>query len=71
MTAIRGLDDEKGKISLVTQFLHLIPDEGLVKTNQAVTISKSNTTITAIGMELNNQTGVIQLLAQVRAVNNK
>ncbi len=71
VTAIRGLDDERGKISLVTQFLHLIPDEGLVKTSQVVTISRSNTTITAIGMELNNQTGVIQLLTQVRAVNNK
>ncbi len=71
VTAIRGTDDDKGKITLMTNFLHLIPDESLVKTNQSVTISRLNTTINAIGMELNNQTGMIQLLAQVRAVNNK
>ena len=71
VTAIRGTDDDKGKITLMTNFLHLIPDESLVKTDQSVTISRLNTTINAIGMELNNHTGMIQLLAQVRAVNNK
>ncbi len=71
VTAIRGTDDEKGKIILVTNFLHLIPDENLVKTDQSVTISRLHTTINAIGMELNNHTGMIQLLAQVKAINNK
>lgn len=71
VTAIRGADDESGKITLVTHFLHIIPDEGLVKTDQAVKITKLNTTINAIGMELNNQTGVIELLSRVKAVDNK
>ena len=71
VTALRGADDERGKITLMTSFLHLMPDESLVKTGQSVTISKLNTTINAIGLELNNRTGVIQLLTQVRAINNK
>ncbi|MEK7844323.1 MAG: LPS export ABC transporter periplasmic protein LptC, partial [Pseudomonadota bacterium] len=59
------------KITLVTNFLHLIPDDDLVKTDQSVTISRFNTTINAIGLELNNHDGMIQLLSKVRAVNNK
>jgi lipopolysaccharide export system protein LptC len=69
--AIRGTDDDKSKITLMTSYLHLIPNENLVKTDQSVTISRLNTTINAIGMELNNHTGVIQLLAQIRAVDSK
>ncbi|WP_256207857.1 LPS export ABC transporter periplasmic protein LptC [Nitrosomonas sp. Nm166] len=71
VTALRGADDEKGKITLTTNFLHLIPDENLVKTDQSVTISRFNTAISAIGLEFNNHTGMIQLLTQVRAVNRK
>lgn len=71
VTAIRGADDEKGKITLTTDFLHLIPGESLVKTDQSVTISRLHTTIYAIGMELNNQSGIMQLLTQVKAVNTK
>jgi len=71
VVALRGADDQKDKITLKTNFLHLIPNEDLVKSDQPVTISRLNTKINAIGLELNNQTGMIQLLTQVRAVNNK
>ncbi|HLP81009.1 MAG TPA: LPS export ABC transporter periplasmic protein LptC [Nitrosomonas sp.] len=69
--AIRGTDQDKGKITLITDFLHLIPHQNLVTTNQPVTISRMNTTINGIGLELNNETGIIQLLQQVKAVNRK
>ena len=71
VTAIRGMDDEKGKITLMTNYLHLIPDESLVKTDRAVTISRFNTTINATGLEFNNRAGMIQLLSRVKAVNKK
>ena len=71
VTAIRGTDNEKGKITLTTDFLHLIPHQSLVKTDQPVVISRMNTTIHGIGLELNNETGIIQLLQQVKAVNRK
>ena len=57
VTAIRGTD--------------LIPHQSLVKTDQPVVISRMNTTIHGIGLELNNETGIIQLLQQVKAVNRK
>lgn len=69
--AMRGADDERGKTTLTTSFLHLIPEQNLVKTNQPVTISKLNATINAVGLELNNQTGMIQLMSRVKAINNK
>jgi lipopolysaccharide export system protein LptC len=71
VTALRETDDEKNKMTLSTNFLHLIPEENLAKTDQSVTISKLHTTINAVGLELNNQTGVIRLLTRVKAVNNK
>ncbi len=71
VTAVRGMDGEKSKITLTTQFLHLIPDESLIKTDQPVTISRFNTTVNAYGLEFNNRTGMIELLSNVRAVNKK
>jgi len=68
VTAIRGNDDDKGQITLETNMLHLIPDQEHAKTNQPVTISRLNTTVSAVGMHLDNQTGVIELLSRVRAV---
>lgn len=69
--ALRGTDGDKGQITLRTNSLHLIPDKSLVKTDQLVTISRFDIMISAIGLEFNNHTGVIQLLTKVRAVNNK
>lgn len=71
VAAVRGMDGEKSKITLTTQFLHLIPDESLIKTDQPVTISRFRTTVNANGLEFNNRTGMIELLSNVRAVNKK
>lgn len=70
VSAMRGVDDDKNKITLSTDFLYLIPDENLVKTDRAVTITKLNTVIHATGLEFNNRIGKIQLLSKVSAVNN-
>ena len=71
VTAIRGTDDDKSKITLATNFLHLIPDESLIKSDQAVAISRFKTTVNANGLEFNNRTGMMQLLSNVKAVNKK
>lgn len=71
VTAVRGTDEDNGNITLVTDFLHLIPKENLVKTDQPVTISRFDTTIKATGLEFDNRVGMIQLLSSVRAVNTK
>jgi lipopolysaccharide export system protein LptC len=71
VTVIRGLDEDKAKITLNTDKLHLLPNENKVKTDKSVMISRLNTTIHAVGLELNNQTGVVELLSRVRAVDQK
>lgn len=71
ITAVRGVDNEKNKITLTTDFLHLIPDESMVLTDRFVTITKPGSEVSAVGMELNNQTGILQLLSSVKAINFK
>lgn len=68
--AVRGTDDEKNKLTMKTDFLHLVPDENLVKTDQAVIITRLNTTIHATGLEFNNRVGMIHLMSKVSAINN-
>ncbi len=70
VTVKRGKDDDDDLLTMMTDYLHLIPDQNLVKTDRSVRISRLNTTINAIGLELDNNTGVIQLLSRVRAIDN-
>jgi lipopolysaccharide export system protein LptC len=70
VTVLRGADEDEDLLTMMTDYLHLIPHQNLVKTNQSVKISRLNTTINAIGLELDNNTGVIQLLSRVRAIDN-
>lgn len=62
---LRGEDSDK--ITMMTSYLHLIPDEDVAKTDKMVVFSRKNTTINAIGLELDNHTGIVQLLSRVRA----
>ena len=62
---LRG--DDSDKITMQTSYLHLIPDENIAKTDKTVVFSRKNTTINAIGLELDNHTGIVQLLSRVRA----
>ena len=71
VTAVRGAEDEKSKITLVTDLLHLYPEENLVMTEHAVSISRYKMKIEAKGLEFNNRTGEMQLLSSVKAVNSR
>lgn len=51
-----------------TAFLHVIPDDNLAITDREVTITDAATTVTAVGLELNNETRVIKLLSRVRGI---
>jgi len=64
---IRGKDTDKDKIRMMTEFLHIIPDEDLVKTDHAVTVFRMNSLAKSVGMTLNNRTGEIQLRSRVSA----
>jgi len=52
---------------MVTDSLHLVPDQEIVKTDRPVTITKMNTIVNSVGMQLNNKTGIIELHSKVKA----
>lgn len=68
VTVSRGMDGDEDKITMVTSYLHLMPDDNIARTNKSVAIAMKNATMNAVGLELNNHTGVLQLLSKVRAV---
>ena len=62
----RAAHGPNSELVVRTSFLHVIPDANLAKTDRTVTISDAATTVTADGLELNNETRVIKLLSKVR-----
>lgn len=52
--------------SLQTEYLHIIPDQDLVSTNRAVKIIEAHSTVSAIGLEMDNKARTLKLLSQVR-----
>lgn len=67
----RERDVEEGKVTMATQFMHLIPEVEMAKTDQFVTVTRRNTIVNAVGMELNHRTGEIQLKSNVKASDDK
>jgi lipopolysaccharide export system protein LptC len=63
----KGLD----RVTMRTEFLHLIPDVEIAKTNQPVTLVKMDMTVNAVGMELNDRTEKIDLKSRVKVQVNK
>jgi lipopolysaccharide export system protein LptC len=49
-----------------TDFLHVIPDQNIARTDRSVTITDAATTVTAVGFELNNETHVMKLHSRVQ-----
>lgn len=68
--AVRAPYGEKSELVLSTEYLHVLPDDNIAKTDRAVTITDANMVIHAVGMELNSETQVLKLNAQVRGVYN-
>ena len=64
---VRGASATQGPMTLTTSYLHVLPDQDLADTDRPVTIVDDSTVVHGIGMKLNNKTGVLQLLAQVRS----
>lgn len=67
VSVIRGEDAAKDKVAMLTEFLHIIPDDGIAKTDQPVVVNRMNSVINAVGLKLNNHTGEIELQSRVVA----
>ena len=57
---------DKSELVIRTTYLHVIPDASVARTDRAVTITDANTTVQAVGLELNSETRVLKLLSSVR-----
>lgn len=62
----RAADRESSELVVRTDFLHVVPDLSIARTDRTVTITDAATTVTAVGLELNSETRVIKLLSRVR-----
>lgn len=67
VSIIRGEDLDKDKVTMLTDFLHLIPDTDIAQTDQPVTVIRMNSVLNAIGLFMNNQTGEILMQSRVKA----
>jgi lipopolysaccharide export system protein LptC len=64
--AALGDKGSSGTLVVTTEYLHLMPDDNIAKTDRHVTISDNRMTLEAVGMELNSETRVLKLNADVR-----
>jgi lipopolysaccharide export system protein LptC len=51
---------------MLTTFLHVAPDYHVAKTDRTVSITDATMTVSAVGLEMNDETRVIKLLSSVR-----
>jgi lipopolysaccharide export system protein LptC len=66
---VRAVAQAKGTgndIKVLTDYLHVIPDQDYAKTDKPVTITSGTSVTHAIGMELNSDTRVVKLLSSVK-----
>ncbi|MFA6014152.1 MAG: LPS export ABC transporter periplasmic protein LptC [Gallionellaceae bacterium] len=61
-------DLEREPLEFNTEYLHLVPDQDVADTDRPVTLTSARDTIHAVGMTIDNKTGMINLLANVRAI---
>ncbi|HEX6829190.1 MAG TPA: LPS export ABC transporter periplasmic protein LptC [Burkholderiales bacterium] len=67
--AVRVVRDDpgpRGPLTLATETLHLIPDQDRAQTDAAVRITDANTTLTAVGLELDARNRVLLLKSRVK-----
>jgi lipopolysaccharide export system protein LptC len=62
----RAAHDGASELVMRTSFLHVVPDLQIARTDRSVTLTDDANTVTAVGFEMNNETGVIKLLSKVR-----
>ena len=64
---VRSALGSQSELTVETNYLHVIPDANIAKTNRPVTIRSDTGVITASGLELNSETRVLNLQGRVRS----
>ena len=66
MLILREATPEEPELRARTEFLHVLAGEGILRTNQTVTISDGRSTLTGVGMVINKTKQQFTLQSQVR-----
>ena len=59
--------DFNPRLGVATSYLHVVPDQEIAKTDQAVTMVDGNSTVRSVGLEFDNNIRRIKLLSRVQA----
>jgi|CXWL01.1.fsa_nt_gi lipopolysaccharide export system protein LptC len=65
---LRDASVQQAELNLKTEYLHILPNQNLMTTDRAVTISDANTTVNAVGLEMNYKLRTFKLLSKVKSV---
>lgn len=65
---VRAADGRQTELVLETSYLHVIPDDNVVKTDRPVRIRNATAVVTASGLELNGDTRTMQLAGRVKGI---
>ena len=63
---VRSPYDNRSEMTMLTTWLHIVPDTGIANTDRPVKIYDANTVITSDGLEFNNETHILHFLSNVR-----
>lgn len=65
VTVQRGASSGRNAMNLETEYLRVLPEQGLLNTDKAIELTEIDSVIKAVGLELNNNTRTLQLLSRV------
>jgi lipopolysaccharide export system protein LptC len=64
---VRAATPQKGELTILTEYLHIIPEQSILKTDQPVTILQApRTVVHATGMELDKKERTLKLFSRVK-----
>ena len=66
VVVIRQPGKGEKELRVNTEYLHVIPDRNIARSNKAVTITEGGTRLSGVGMEVNNKTRQFLLNSQVK-----
>jgi lipopolysaccharide export system protein LptC len=64
--AVRVAVGKRSDLVLTTDYLQVIPDDDLARTDRPVVVTDANTQLTAVGLELDNKAKTVKLMSEVR-----
>lgn len=65
---LRDASAQQSELNLKTEYLHILPNQNLMTTDHAVTLTNADTTVNAVGLEMNYKLRTFKLLSKVKSV---